>query len=229
MIPFRDDTRSGPTPWASAALCVLVGAVFAYQVAAPVPSAVALVEALALFPAKLVSEPFSNAHTLVGSLFIHAGWGHLLANLLFLAVFAPGVEDVLGRTGLIALFTFAGVAGGLAYALAHPASTVPVIGASGAISGIMGATMLLRPRAEFRVAVLIAVVPVGVARLQAAFVLGVWLLVQLASGIGPEMPGATSQIAWTAHLAGFGAGILVALIAAVRTATARPSRARVSA
>jgi membrane associated rhomboid family serine protease len=151
-----------------------------------------------------VAEPF----TLLTYMFFHAGWLHLLSNMAFLWVFGDNVEDAFGHFGFLLFYLLCGVAGALAHVAVYPQSHDPLVGASGALSGVMAAYFLLYPRA--RILVLAYVVPV---RMPAYIVLGGWIILQvLALRLNAVE---TQAIAWWAHLGGFAAGLL--LTAALRS------------
>jgi membrane associated rhomboid family serine protease len=143
--------------------------------------------------------------TLLTALFVHASWFHLLSNMLFLAAFAPRVEEDLGSGGLLALFLGGGVVGGVAHALVAPNLVSPAIGASGAVAAVMGAHLLLAKGAQVRV--LIAVVPV---RLPSRFVIALWAVLQVGYAAWAlsraEYPGGTS---YEVHAVGFALGLVV--------------------
>ncbi len=231
MLPFRDDSQRGATPWATLALLAAVTAAFAAQLTSHPWSGGAMVERFAMIPARVLGDPWSSAHTLLSSSFLHAGWGHLLVNALFLWVFGPGAEDRAGRARFLAVWATGSAAAATAHLAAHPDSAAPLVGASGAISAVMGLTCVLRPKAPIRAAVFVTVVPVGVVRVPAAFLLGVWALVQLANGVAP-VTAASEGVAWYAHLGGFAAGLAWGVLlrrptpAGRRSRPARPPRTR---
>lgn len=153
----------------------------------------------------LAWAPFSV--TLITYLFLHAGWLHLLGNMLCLWVIGHDVEDALGQPGFIIFYLLCGMAAALAQALLVPQSTLPVVGASGAISGLLGACLVLRPRGRIKGLVPIFIVW-DVVRLPAYVVLAFWFGVQLLYDLaGPEIGGG---VAFGAHVGGFIAGMLLA-------------------
>src|SRR5262245_63610217 len=157
------------------------------------------------------------ALSVLWSMFLHAGWLHLLGNMLFLVVFGNNIEDRLRKLPYLVFYLACGYAAAYGFALAHPYSITPLIGASGAISGILGAYLVLYPRA--RVWSLVPFLLFLPLRIPAWFVLGLWFLLQWAYSAGMAAPGAGS-VAYLAHVFGFLAGALVGL--AMR-ATASPS------
>ena len=146
-----------------------------------------------------VPEPF----TLISYQFLHGSWWHLISNMLFLWVFADNIEDAYGHVAFALLYLFCGVVAALAYVLVMPTSGTPLVGASGAVSGILGAYMVLFPKA--RVWILLAArIPL---RIGALWVLGGWFALQIVSWWMTR--NADSGIAWGAHVGGFIAGAAV--------------------
>jgi rhomboid family protein len=166
-----------------------------------------------LVPADVLSSPAAWI-TLVTSLFLHAGWLHLLFNVLYLAVFGMGVERLLGTLRFGLLYLISGLTGGLAYVAAQSAAEAPAVGASGAIAGVIAASLVLQPRVAL--GAVFGYLPTS-ASLPTLVLLIVWLLSQLLSGVASIA--ATTGIAWWAHLGGFLAGLVV-------TSTLRPGRSR---
>lgn len=227
MIPLRSEQRLRVVPLATVFIAALCAAVMFRLASLEADRAGSIVTALALVPSRLFAAPLSPGQlvTTVSSTFLHAGWLHLIGNLVFLAAFGPAVEARLGWRRFLLLYLACGAAGALAHALMDPASTRPLVGASGAIAGVLGAHLVLAPRDKIT-----TLVPVGfffeVASLPAAFVIGLWFLLQLASGVAPVVPGSESaSIAWYAHLAGFAAGLVLAL----PMARSAPKRKQVAA
>jgi len=181
----------------------------------PDERAIAVLEALGVVPARFLAAPLSPAQlvTLVTSSFLHAGWVHLGGNMLYLAVFGPTVEMHLGRARYMLLYLAAGAAGALLHTLAHPTSTLPLVGASGAIAGILGAHIVLEPRGKITTLIPI-VVYVEVASLPAAFVIAFWFALQVTSLLAPVAEGGASTVAWYAHIGGFVVGAAIATAAA---------------
>jgi len=138
------------------------------------------------------------ALTLVTYMFLHGGWGHLIGNMVFLWVFADNVEDALGHLRFLAFYLVCGVAAGLAHVLAAPQSEAPLVGASGAVAGVIAAYVVLHPNIRLWVLVLLKL-PL---RVPAYLVVGLWLALQIwqAVSAGDE------DTAWWAHLGGFAAG-----------------------
>jgi membrane associated rhomboid family serine protease len=146
--------------------------------------------------------------TLVTSMFLHGGWGHLLGNMLYLWVFGDNVEDRLGRVAFVIFYLATGIAGAIAQILVDPGSRIPTVGASGAISGVLGAYLVMFPRKEVRILLFYFVVGVP-----AIFVIGLWALTQLVNGFGglAARTAETGGVAYMAHVGGFVAGAVGAL------------------
>jgi membrane associated rhomboid family serine protease len=149
--------------------------------------------------------------TVLSSMFLHGGLAHVLGNCWFLWVFGNNVEDRLGFFGFGLLYLFTGAVAALAQVLAEPGSVVPMIGASGAISGVLGAYLVFFPRAW-----VVALVPwiVPVLPVPAVVFLVLWFFAQTWAGVGSLMSGtaAAGGVAWWAHAGGFAAGALVAMM-----------------
>ena len=147
--------------------------------------------------------------TLITSLFLHGGFLHIGANMLFLWIFGDNIEDAMGHARFLAFYLICGVAGGLTEILLDRNSIVPIIGASGAISGVMGAYLVLFPRGMIRVATLLIIVPL-IFRLPAVIVIGFWFVIQALSGYASlNMDSVQGGTAFFAHIGGFVAGVVL--------------------
>ena len=212
MIPLRDENPTRRPPVVTIALIAVNVAVFLWQIMLPPRGAEAVVYSLGLVPAVLFGSAELPADirsvpavlTPITSMFLHGGFLHLAGNMLYLWIFADNVEDSMGHGRFAVFYLLCGVAAAMAQALPDPSSQVPMIGASGAISGVLGAYVLLYPHA--RVFVLI---PIGfifqTMRLPAGWVLGLWFLLQLVSEL--MTPPHAAGVAFRAHLGGFVAGL----------------------
>jgi membrane associated rhomboid family serine protease len=143
------------------------------------------------------------------SMFLHAGWLHLLGNMLFLLVFGNNIEDKLGKVAYLAFYVACGYAAAYGFAATNPHSAVPLIGASGAIAGVLGAYLVLYPRA--RVWSLVPILLFLPLRIPAWFVLGVWFVLQWAYSVGYADAGA-GAVAYVAHIIGFVLGAAIGLL-----------------
>ena len=206
-IPLYDDTPEIHMPLATAALVAACSLVFLWQIGLPPRTAERAIYSYGMIPAVLLGSAELPARlqiipswlTLITCQFLHAGLLHLLGNMLYLWVFGRGVESALGFGRYFALYLASGVVAALTQAFVNPTADVPMIGASGAIAGVLGAYLILKPRGNVVVLVWIFIF-VRLVSLPAVFLLGLWFLLQLASGLSttPGEPG----VAFWAHAAG---------------------------
>jgi membrane associated rhomboid family serine protease len=161
--------------------------------------------------------PLPYWSTLITSMFLHGGWMHLGGNMLYLWIFGDNLERVMGAAKFVAFYIVCGLAAGLAHIMFAAGSTVPTVGASGAISGVLGGYLLMFPRNRVRV-----LTRGGVASVPALVVLGMWIVIQLVSQLGAITQTAEGGgVAYMAHIGGFVAGMaLVKLFATRQLATA---------
>lgn len=152
------------------------------------------------------------------SMFLHGGWMHLVGNMAFLYIFGDNVEDRLGHLRYLAFYLVAGVVAALVHAHLAPDSTIPTVGASGAISGVLGAYAVLFPRARVYTLLPFVFLFVGVVQIRAGVYLGLWFAMQLLNGVaGLAAPVETSGgVAWWAHIGGFVVGMAVASLLRLR-------------
>lgn len=212
MIPLKDDNPTHITPLVSYAVLVGCVLVFFWQLSLGA-RAEAAIYAYGLIPDVLLGNarlPPGLASipawmTVFTSMFLHGGWMHLIGNMLYVWIFADNVEDRMGHGRFLIFYLLCGVGAALAQALPDPHSQIPMVGASGAISGVLGAYLLMFPRAK--VLVLIPLGPFSqMTRLPALVVLGLWFGMQLLSEMFAP-PGA--GVAFRAHIGGFVAGLLL--------------------
>jgi rhomboid family protein len=204
MIPLRDVIPSRTTPYVTIALVVLNSLVFLYQWALG-DQGNAFVETFGLIPA------YFSWGTVFTSMFLHGGLLHVAGNMLYLWIFGDNVEDRMGHGRFIVFYLLCGVAAALAQTLSVPDSTVPMVGASGAIAGVMGAYFILYPHSRI-VTLVTLVIFWQVMEIPAIVLLGFWFLMQFLSGVG-SIATATGReagggIAFWAHIAGFAAGVI---------------------
>ena len=220
MIPIHDLNPRRTTPFVTVALIVTNALVFFYELslgariegflmsAAFVPSR--LWEGGALSPGA-IPEALSTG---LFSMFLHGGWGHFLGNMLFLWVFGDNVEDRLGHVRYLIFYLLAGYVATFAHAWFSPLSTVPAIGASGAISGVLGAYLFLHPKARI-VTVVWFLFFIRFVQIPAIVFLPIWFLLQLFSGVSSlrvAEGAAAGGVAWWAHIGGFVAGPVLLLL-----------------
>lgn len=211
MIPLHDDNPTERFPFVTILFIVLCIAVFLYQNSLPENLGGIFVFQYGAIPAVVFgsgSLPEEAAAaipvglTLVTSMFLHGGWMHLLGNMLYLWIFGNNIEDVMGHAKYAVFYVLCGVLAALSHALTDPGSQIPMVGASGAISAVLGAYLLLFPRAH----VLVLLPGVGMTRVAAGIVLGMWFVTQLVSG-GMSVGAAGGGVAFFAHIGGFVAGM----------------------
>jgi membrane associated rhomboid family serine protease len=212
MIPLGDNVPAERTPFITYTLIALNVLVFFWELVLGT-GAERLIYTWGTIPADLVGwrqEPLVLL-TLVTSMFLHGGWFHLIGNMLYLAIFGNNVEGIMGHKRYLAFYLLCGVVASLAQVLIDPASTVPGIGASGAIAGILGAYLLSFPRARVFVGIFLLFF-LRVVALPAVLVLGFWFVMQLFNGIaaiGSSSEGVMGGVAWWAHIGGFVAGLVL--------------------
>ncbi|MBI3812070.1 MAG: rhomboid family intramembrane serine protease [Nitrospirae bacterium] len=215
MIPLHDDNPTETMPIVTVALIAACTVIFFYQLSLGPRAEEHFVYQYGAIPAVLFGQealprgmaaipaPFS----LITSMFLHGGFMHLIGNMWYLWIFGNNIEDAMGHVRFIGFYLICGVIAAMSHALTDPGSVMPMIGASGAISGVLGAYLLLYPRA--RVYVLI---PFGFffwrTYVPAFLVLGFWFVLQLISGTA-TVGGGGGGVAWFAHIGGFLAGMVL--------------------
>lgn len=158
-------------------------------------------------PARFLVDPWGALPTLCTSMFMHGSWAHLFGNLLFLHIFGDNVEDALGRGRFLAFYLGSGVVAGLAEVWVEPSSWVPMVGASGAIAGVLGAYLVLFPRSPIFV-LNSFLLPWPILVFPAWLAIGMWFVLNLVGGVASLGMGHGGGVAYFAHLGGFLAGLL---------------------
>jgi membrane associated rhomboid family serine protease len=204
MIPLRDVIPSRTTPYVTTTLVVVNVLVFLYEFSLG-PAANTLLFTFGLIPAQF------SLITLFTSMFLHGGLLHVGGNMLYLWIFGDNVEDRMGHGRFLVFYLLCGVAAGLGQTLTSPDSAVPMVGASGAVAGVMGAYFVLYPHS--RIVTLVPIfIFIQIIEVPAIFFLGIWFLMQFVSGVG-SIAAATGEqsaggVAFWAHVAGFAAGLI---------------------
>ncbi len=171
----------------------------------------AFIRQWAFIPRRFGGDPASDAHTIISAMFMHGGWLHLGGNMLYLWIFGDNIEDAFGPFKFLIFYLACGIAATFAQFAFTPNSSIPNVGASGAIAGVLGAYLLLFPHARVRVLVYNQIVA-----MPALIVLGLWIVLQVFSGVGSIA--ATSQteetggVAYMAHVGGFVAGFVLTFL-----------------
>jgi membrane associated rhomboid family serine protease len=225
MFPIGDDNEEGAgIAYVSMAFIALNVLAFLLEINRPSDQAVqAFITAWGVVPREYSSGvdlpptiPYPLWTTLLTSMFLHGGWGHLGGNMLFLWIFGDNLEHRIGHVRFTLFYLACGIAAGLAHIVFNSDSSIPTVGASGAISGVLGGYLLMFPRNRVHV-----LTYGGVATVPALMMLGLWIVIQFVNGVGevartPE----TGGVAYIAHIGGFVAGMVLAPLLAV----GRPAR-----
>lgn len=204
MLPIGDDnSKRRLFPIVTYAMIAINIFVFLLEVA----GGDAFIYAWSFIPSRFISNPIAGVITLFTSMFLHAGWMHLGGNMLYLLIFGDNVEDRFGHFKFLVFYVLSGLAAGLAQYAISMNSQYPMLGASGAIAGVLAAYLLLFPGRRVRV-----LLAVWVVNLPALLVIGVWIGIQLVSGMGTLSGAAESGgVAYMAHIGGFAAGLVLTI------------------
>ncbi|MGQ0658611.1 MAG: rhomboid family intramembrane serine protease [Chromatiales bacterium] len=214
MIPLHDDNPTRIKPAVTVSLIVLCVLVFFWQLSLGREGGQRAVFSLGVIPAVLFDHAelpvelawMPPSGTIFTSMFLHGGFMHLAGNMLYLWIFGNNVEDAMGHGRFIIFYVLCGAAAALGQAIMNPQSQIPMIGASGAISGVLGAYLLLYPHAR-----ILVLLPLGffsqMLQLSALWVLGFWFVLQLLNSAITS--GGQGGVAWFAHIGGFLAGMIL--------------------
>ncbi|MBC8402996.1 MAG: rhomboid family intramembrane serine protease [Candidatus Marinimicrobia bacterium] len=234
FIPYRDDNPRILTPYVTYAILALNILVFLFQLGLDSWSEYEFTLSYGLIPAKVIgvandtiiqaheinlrqvtrrpinleAQPHTPLITIFTSMFMHGGLGHLLFNMLFLWIFADNMESGLGHRRFAVFYLLSGVGAALIQIIMNISSITPMIGASGAIAGVLGAYMFRYPRARVHVFVFLLFF-ITTMRVPAFVVLGFWFLTQLSNGLGSLGINTTGGVAWFAHIGGFLTGVIL--------------------
>lgn len=223
MFPIRDDNPQLLTPVATFVIVALNAVAWIFvQGLGSEPALMGSVCRFGLIPGELlqlapagtrlpigegsvcVLSDSGTWYTTITSMFMHGGWMHILGNMWFLWIFGGNVEDAMGSTRFVIFYVFCGLAAAAFQVAADPASTIPMVGASGAIGGVMGAYILLYPRVHVHMLIILVIYVTTIA-VPAYLMLGYWFLVQVLSGVANYGAGGGGVAFW-AHVGGFVAG-----------------------
>ncbi len=214
MIPYKDDLVTSTPPYVTAAIIALNCLVFIYELF--FTGGPGGLDKFALrygaIPASLLSmqsiQPVNPIVTVFTSMFIHGGFLHIAGNMLYLWIFGNNIEDQVGHLRFIVFYLLCGVAAAYSFAFSDPSSVMPMIGASGAISGVLGAYILLFPRAQVYTIIFLGIF-VQIVKLPALVVIGFWAFIQFLNGVFGSVTLQRQGIAWFAHIGGFVFGLLL--------------------
>jgi len=218
LIPLRDSAKSKSFPAVNLAIIALNLFIYFKEVTVEPYRLNQIYYTFGLIPADVLNTVFTGApltpvlDNFITAMFIHGGWVHVLGNMLFLWVFGDNIEDRLGRWRYLLFYLAAGAAASLTHIMFNPTSTIPVIGASGAVAGVLGAYMITFPRSR-----ILALVPIFIVftlmEIPAVIFIALWFVIQLFNGVA-SLGGTANPVAWWAHVGGFLAGaLLIKLIA----------------
>ena len=219
MFPIGDENRHGHvTPVVNYVLIAINLAVFFYQISLGSERAIQeFIDRYGVIPREIVSR--QDLYTLLTSMFMHGGWAHIIGNMLFLWVFGDNVEDAFGHLGYLVFYLLTGLAASAAHIILNPGSPIPSVGASGAISGILGAYLIFFGGNAIRVLIgyFVTVVP-------AWMMIGLWAVQQFIATYGSlaVTEQTTGGVAYAAHAGGFLAGLIIAV--ALRGTIGRPEQ-----
>ena len=215
MFPLYDTVRSRKFPLINLILILANVLVFLYELQLGPDALKDFIFTWGLIPANIFSDPDTTWTTFFSSMFLHGGWFHIINNVWVLFIFGDNVEAGMGKIRYLVFYLVSGVAAGLLQSYILPSSTVPMIGASGAVAGVLGAYLILFPRS--RIASLVPILFIfTIVEIPATLFLIFWFLSQLYSGLGALRGGGESGIAWWAHIGGFMFGALMVSFFAVR-------------
>ncbi|MBI5877720.1 MAG: rhomboid family intramembrane serine protease [Chloroflexi bacterium] len=228
MIPLRDLNPTRSTPYVTVALILANVLVFAYQILIPARQLNQFVLAFALQPYELTHNielspaiGIPVALTMFTSMFMHGGWLHIIGNMLYLWIFGNNVEDRLGHLFFLIIYLGWGAVAALTQVAVDPNSRVPMLGASGAIAGVLGAYLVMYPAARVETLVTLGFF-LTTYRLPAWIVIGVWIIVQFFNGLVALDGGAGDGVAYFAHIGGAVAGLFVGVLVRLLSGRSRP-------
>ncbi|MEN6626985.1 MAG: rhomboid family intramembrane serine protease [Candidatus Sumerlaeia bacterium] len=255
MIPIRDNIPSRTRPWVNYAIIILTCWMFFLQLRAgdrgqdPFAESYGLVPLRLTHPGKTIRipeqkfdphlgeittryhdiepAPFNPWWTLLTCIFMHGGWLHLIGNMWFLYIFGDNVEDRLGHGRYLLFYLGCGVAASLAHFVTNLDSPVPTVGASGAIAGVMGAYLLLYPRARVLTIIPIIILFYTVV-VPAPIFIGIWFVFQIVNGLNSFGSTVAEGVAWWAHIGGFVAGMLAVIFLKMTKWLNPPPRAAIN-
>lgn len=213
ILPIKDDNPTRRAPVFTVSILLLNVGVFIYSLSLGSIGFDVFTLRMGLIPFEVTHgvdaispTPIPLYLTFLTAMFMHGGWMHLGGNMLYLWIFGNNVEDTLGRFRFLLFYVFCGVAAALGHVLSDPDSTIPMVGASGAIAGILGAYLARFPGARVHVFVFLLFF-IQIVRVPALLVLGVWFVIQLVNA-SADSGGVGGGVAWYAHVGGFIAGYL---------------------
>lgn len=224
LFPLYDENPTKSFPWVTFSLIIVNVLVFLYELslqsAGKLPQ---FFQTAALIPYEITHVvKLTPGVTNIGilsiftSMFMHAGWLHIIVNMWYLWVFGNNVEDSLGHIKYLFFYLLCGIGGGIGHIIAQPNSPVPTVGASGAIAGVLAGYLILFPTARI-VTILPIFIFIQIVRVPAILLIGIWIMIQIVSGMGSLSSQASGGTAWFAHVGGFVTGIILILLFSKKT------------
>jgi len=212
VLPIRDENPAGRFPFVNYLLLAANILVWVWELMADQSGATWLTAAYGLVPHRLLGDPSGEGFTILTSMFMHGGWAHVGGNMLFLYIFGDNIEDALGHWRYLVFYLISGFAAAATQIFVDPTSTIPMVGASGAIAGVLGGYMVLYPRAP--ITVLNPIPPLWlfmgpVLIFPAWLVIGEWFVMNFLMGTGSLGLGSQPGVAFFAHIGGFLCGLLI--------------------
>ena len=227
MIPIKDLNPSRSTPVITILIILVCTLIFTYELLLPPNYREIFIKMFAVIPYEIMHgvdlpppDPLTPYGNLISYQYLHGGFFHIFGNMLFLWVFGDNVEDRFGKLKYFLFYTFCGVVAALIQSIVSPQSPIPLIGASGAISGVLGAYLVLFPRAQI-VTLIFIFFFVDVVVLPALLWIGIWFLMQFISALISINHLSMGGVAWFAHIGGFLTGILLTKLFSVGRRTER--------
>jgi len=203
MLPLGDHNPRKIVPWFTYLLIVANFVMFVFELL----QGEAFVVTWSFVPARFMADPLGQLPTLFTSMFMHAGWLHILGNMLYLWIFGDNIEDRFGHFKFLAFYVICGLVATFAHLVFNLGDQIPSLGASGAIAGVLGAYIVLFPGARVRVLFGLILIP-----LPAVIVIGFWIVLQIFYGVGSLGSAAEAEVAYMAHIGGFFAGLILAIV-----------------
>lgn len=213
MFPLKDSEPISKIPFVTWAIIAINALVFLYQLAQP--NIDLFIYQYGLVPAFINWNDTSTWWPFATSIFMHGGFMHIISNMWYLAIFGDNVEDKLGHFGFLGFYLIAGFLASMSQYLIEPTSTIPIIGASGAIAGVLGYYFIRFPHATVKT-LIVWFYRVSVSNISAKVLLGFWGISQLFNTVGAIANVADGGVAWVAHLGGFVFGIVVAYVMQIK-------------
>ena len=210
MLPYKDDNPARKVPFVTFLIIAINIFVFILQMLSG-KNGQNIVYSYGAIPHNIITfesaQPIHPAATIFTSMFMHGGLFHIGGNMLYLWIFGNNIEDRLGHVRFLIFYLFCGVVAAFSHALTDPSSNIPMIGASGAVSGVLGSYILLYPMAKVHTLIFLGFF-VQVVKIPALIVIGFWAIIQVVNGLVTQGLSNQGGVAWFAHIGGFLAGLL---------------------